>query len=140
MIISLIFLCFAITLFVGSIQPFGKRFATNRIASASANPQTQNFMPAINIANNGAILVSSARVVAVNDNKINMVVGWGNTNFEWVVQTDKTTKFIDTSGKYLNISNIQFGSEITVTGKLIDRGQGENPLIDAEFVRILPQN
>ena len=142
-VFSLSFLLLGLLLVIVSINPFAKKFVNNSVASASsgssgvlASSTKKVFMHEITIANNGLIVVQGAEVVSVSEKgDIYTTINWNGVDFKWLVQQDKLTKIFDSNGKKSVLQDIQAGSVVIVTGKLV--GSDTQPIIEAEFIRIL---
>ena len=97
----------------------------------------------MHIANNGLVLLRSAKVVSVQGDTITVSTAWGSADFTWTVRTDTShfetrsfgTRFIDRDGKKGSLGGVKVGSVVTITGAL-DPSAGE-PTIDADSVRLL---
>jgi hypothetical protein len=96
----------------------------------------------VHIANNGLVLLRSARVVSINGTALTVSTNWGPTNFSWVVNTSARsyetrhfgTNFLDRSGNSLSLQDLQPGDLVTVTGMLENNHQ---LALDADTVRSL---
>ena len=97
----------------------------------------------MHIANNGLVLLRSAKVVSVDGNNITVSTAWGSADFKWIIRIDTShfdkrnfgTRFIDRDGKKGSLVDVQVGSIVTVTGALDPAAQ--EPTIDADSVRLL---
>jgi len=142
-----------LALFVSSLHLSTKKITTTSVANASAGGVllggATNFSGAmasstgkssmfeLNIANNGLVFLRNAKVISISgDQKIHVTIGWGNTSFSWSVGTDALTKFLDSKGVKADFSQIKVGGTVIVTGDLVGN-DGAEPLINAEFIRIL---
>lgn len=153
LIVSLIIFTIGFIAFVSSLRPFSKKFVANSTASASASgPLSGGSISALgavasstgkspmlelNIADNGLVFMRNAKVVSISDDKkIHVVIGWSDINFSWAVETNVLTKFLDAKGQKADSTTIHVGDTVTVTGE-ISGSSGSEPLITAEFIRIL---
>jgi hypothetical protein len=97
----------------------------------------------VHIANNGLILLRSAKIVSINGATLTLSTAWGSSVFLWNVRTNANsygthnygTKFIDLNGNPIAVENVQAGNLVTITGMLDQNAQ--EPTLDADMVRIL---
>ncbi len=97
-------------------------------AATATDTKSSPFLE-INIANNGLVHLSGARVVSISDNTIEVAMGFNAASFNWVIQTSPNTKYPTTDGSYRTRAAIQIGDIVTVTG-MLTKGDAE-PTIDA---------
>jgi len=135
---------FALSLFAFLFSFPPQRAAAEGVAPAAPPEGNTPLCPLeMHIANNGLVLLRSARVVSLHGNTITVSTAWGSADFTWTVRTDLShfesrtfgTRFIDRDGKKGSLSGIKVGSVVTITGAL-DPVAGE-PTIDADSVRLL---
>ena len=135
---------FALSLFAFLFSFPPQRAAAEGVAPAAPPEGNTPLCPLeMHIANNGLVLLRSARVVSLHGNTITVSTAWGSADFTWTVRTDLIhfetrsfgTRFIDRDGKKGSLSGIKVGSVVTITGAL-DPVAGE-PTIDADSVRLL---
>ena len=99
----------------------------------------------VHIANDGLILLRSARVSAVSGTTITVNTAWGKTNLTWIVRTNASnyetrafgTRFINRSGQALSLQAVHVGDLVTITGTL--DATAEEPTLDADSVRNLEE-
>lgn len=136
------FFAFSLFAFLFSFPP--QRAAAEGVVPAAPAEGSTPLRPLeMHIANNGLVLLRSARVVSLQGNTITVSTAWGSADFKWTVRTDLShfetrtfgTRFIDRDGKKGSISGVKIGSVVTITGAL-DPVAGE-PTIDADSVRLL---
>lgn len=97
----------------------------------------------IHIADNGLVLMRSARVVAVSGTTILVSTTWGLADFRWVVRTNATsyethnfgTRFLSRDGTKLSYMDIHEGDLVTITGAL--DSTASEPTLNADSVRSL---
>jgi hypothetical protein len=97
----------------------------------------------LHIAENGLILLRSARITAINGSALTLSTVWGSTQFTWVAQTDAMhyetrnfgTKFLNREGKAAALSNFHIGDLVTVTGTLDP--DATEPTLKADTVRLV---
>ena len=87
---------------------------------------------AMNVANNGLILLRGARIISVESDAIVAEVKWGSQNFIWNIKTERNTKFIQ-NGEKTTIEELRIGDVGTITGDL-DTDERE-PTVIADYVR-----
>ncbi len=113
-------------------------------ASSPVHASTVTIRPLeIHIANNGLILLRSARIVAVHGTTLTVSTNWGSTDLRWTVRTDASTydthgfgtRFVDRVGKKLSLDDVHQDGNVTVTGTLDPTAQ--EPTLDAGAVVIL---
>ena len=140
--VGAVFFAFSLFAFLFSFPP--QRAAAEGVAPAAPAEGSTPLRPLeMHIANNGLVLLRSAKVVSVQGNTIMVSTAWGSADFTWTVRTDTShfetrsfgTRFIDRDGKKGSLSGINVGSVVTITGAL-DPTAGE-PTIDADSVRLL---
>ena len=119
-------------------------FASASMPAAAAAATGSSLWPLeIHIANNGLILLRSARVVSISGSTLTVSTAWGSSDFTWTVQTNATrfetrdfgTRFLNRDGKKSSLANIQEGDLVTITGALDPAAQ--EPVIKADSVRNL---
>ncbi len=115
-------------------------------AAAAAHGQVATTKPArpmeLHIADNGLVLLRSARIASIEGSTITLSTAWGSTNFTWVVHTNASsygtrefgTKFLTREGQKIALSNLQIGELVTITGTLADGAQ--SPTVEAQTVRL----
>lgn len=125
--------------------PLARALGNNAAVSASPNTVYLSGNPAatstaeerpaqeVHIANNGLVLLRGARVLSLSGSTIEIGMTWGSSEFKWSVVTDFSTKFLDTQGEKMSVTNIHIGDSITVTGNITQ--SGIRPIIDATIVR-----
>jgi hypothetical protein len=147
-------LLFAVTIafFVFSLSAF--LFSLPSKSSASYAPLVLSAVPSLvsgtgarteemHIANDGLVLLRSARVVSVNGTTLTLGMSWGATAFTWEVRTAASsygsheygTRFMDQSGNKITLDDIQIGGLVTITGMFDDTAKV--PTVDADTVRSL---
>lgn len=97
----------------------------------------------MHIANNGLVLLRSARVVSVDGTTIVVSTAWGSADFAWTVHTNASsygthdfgTRFLTYDGKKSSLADMQIGNLVTITGTLDTKAV--EPTLDADTVRIL---
>lgn len=121
-----------------------ERVAAGSVASLTAVPASSDVRPLeVHIANNGQVLLRSARVTSINGETISVSTSWGDSGFTWLVRTDARayethkfgTHFINSAGGEESLSDIRPGSLVTITGML--DSSAHSPTIDAGSVRSL---
>ena len=118
-------------------------FASASMPAAAAAAGSSLWPLEIHIANNGLILLRSARVVSISGSTLTVSTAWGSSDFIWTVQTNATrfetrdfgTRFLNRDGKKSSLANIQEGDKVTITGALDPAAQ--EPVIKADSVRNL---
>ena len=118
-------------------------FASASMPAAAAAAGSSLWPLEIHIANNGLILLRSARVVSISGSTLTVSTAWGSSDFTWTVQTNATrfetrdfgTRFLNRDGKKSSLANIQEGDKVTITGALDPAAQ--EPVIKADSVRNL---
>lgn len=87
----------------------------------------------IHIANNGALLLRGAEVISISKTIIRVATTWDSTELIWEIQTNPFTKFLTSKNEKLDLTNIEIGNTLTITGKLIKSGL--EPTINAQIIR-----
>ena len=136
------FFAFSLFAFLFSFPP--QKAAAEGMASTVPPEGSTPLRPLeMHIANNGLVLLRSAKVVSVQGNIIVVSTAWGSADFTCTIRTDLShfesrsfgTRFIDRDGKKGSLGGVKVGSVVTITGAL-DPSAGE-PTIDADSVRLL---
>ena len=137
------FFSFSLIIFLFSFPP-QKAEAQGVVAAANTAAASTHLRPLeMHIANNGLILLRSAKVVEVSGTTITVSTAWGSADFKWVVRTNATrfetrtfgTRFLDREGKQSYLAGVQPGALVTITGTLDSTAQ--EPSIDADSFRLL---
>ena len=97
----------------------------------------------MHIANNGLVLLRSAKVISVEGKTITARTAWGSADFKWTVRTNASrfesrdfgTRILDRDGKKGSLGSVRPGMLVTITGALDSMAQ--EPTIDADSVRLL---
>ncbi len=101
--------------------------------AAAASTTTETPIREVHIANNGLVLLRGAHVLSVSGSVIRVGMMWGSSEFKWIVQTDYSTKFLNTGGEKVSETDIHIGDIVTVTGTILRNGS--EPVVDADVVR-----
>mgnify|MGYP001586058710 CR=1 FL=1 len=137
------FFAFSLFMFLFSFPP-QKAEAQESAATANAAAASSHLRPLeMHIANNGLVLLRSAKVVSVAGKVITVRTAWGSADFIWTIRTNASrfetrtfgTRFIDKDGKAGSLGGIYAGALVTITGALDPNA--EEPTIDADSVRLL---
>lgn len=137
------FFAFSLFMFLFSFPP-QRAEAQESTAAANTAAASKNLRPLeMHIANNGLVLLRSAKVVSINGKIITVRTAWGSADFTWIVRTNAShfekrtfgTRFIDKDGKAGSLGGVQAGMLVTITGAL--DSTAEDPTIDADSVRLL---
>ena len=127
------------------------------MASLMAVPQAEAEAPAqapvhiaarpleLHIADNGLILLRSAKVSSIVGSTITLETDWGATKFNWTVHTDASqydshkfgTKFLTRDGTPMTMYDLQVGDLVTVTGAL--EQNASSFVVNADAVRLSAQ-
>ena len=135
---------FALSLFAFLFSFPPQRAAAEGVAPAAPPEGNTPLCPLeMHIANNGLVLLRSAKVVSVYGPVITVSTAWGSAEFKWTVRTDLTrferrnfgTRFINQNGAEGSLQSIQAGSLVTITDTLDPAAQ--EPTIQADSVRLL---
>jgi hypothetical protein len=95
----------------------------------------------LHIAQNGLILLRSAKIVSIHGSALTLATNWGSTEFTWVARTNSTqydahsfgTKLLARDGSTVGFNDFQIGDLVTVTGTL--DGAATEPTIEADSIR-----
>lgn len=94
---------------------------------APAEMAGRNIRPLeVHIANNGLVLLRSARVLASGTDSMTVSTAWGASVLRWTLQTHGRdyatrhfgTRFLDSKGADIPVGRIHVGDLVTVTGML----------------------
>ncbi len=137
------FFAFSLFIFLFSFPP-QKAEAQENVATANAAVASSHLRPLeMHIANNGLVLLRSAKVVSVSGTTLIVNTAWGSADFTWTVRTNAShfesrsfgTRMLDRDGKKSSFGSVQPGMLVTITGALDSTAQV--PTIDADSVRLL---
>ena len=137
------FFAFSLFIFLFSFPPQTAE-AQENVAAANAVAASRHLRPLeMHIANNGLVLLRSAKVVSVEGKVIIVRTTWGSADFTWTVRTNVShfetrsfgTRVLDRDGKKDSLGSVQPGMLVTITGTL--DSTAEVPTIDADTVRLL---
>ena len=137
------FFAFSLFAFLFSFPP-QKAEAQESVATANAAAASRHLRPLeMHIANNGLVLLRSAKVVSVSGTTLVVNTAWGSADFKWTVRInaksfesrDFGTRMLDRDGKKTSLRSVQPGMLVTITGALDSTAQ--DPTIDADSVRLL---
>ena len=104
----------------------------NYAAAATLATEDEDSPKAMNVANNGLILLRGARIISVDSDSIIAEVTWGSQNFIWNIKTERNTKFIQ-NGEKTTIEELRIGDVGTITGDLDT--DAREPTVIADYVR-----
>lgn len=136
------FFAFSLFSFLFSFPP--QRVAADGVSSATPREGSSPLRPLeMHIANNGLVLLRSAKVVWVQGSVLEVSTAWGSADFTWIIHTDLShfdkrtfgTRFISRDGGKGSLKDIQEGSLVTITGSLDPTAP--EPTIAADSVRLL---
>jgi|GEM_PF-3314336 hypothetical protein len=138
------FLVFSFSVFLFSLPPH-KAAAEAAVSAPAAAAGVPLFPAEMHIANNGLVLLRSARVVAVHGTTLTVSTAWGTTDFKWVVLTNASsyethyfgTRFLNRNGQEIAPQNVRAGDYVTITGALDATAQ--EPTLNADSVRNLEE-
>src|SRR3989344_3491332 len=142
-IVGSAFFAFSLFAFLFSFTP-QKAEAQESAATANTAAASRHLRPLeMHIANNGLVLLRSAKVVSVEGKTITVRTAWGSADFTWTVRTNVShfetrsfgTRFLDRDGKKGALGSVQPGILVTISGTL--DSAAEAPTIDAATVRLL---
>jgi len=137
------FFALSFLVFLFSFPP-QKAEAQEGVATANAAAASSRLRPLeMHIANNGLVLLRSAKVMSVSGTTLVANTAWGSADFKWTVRTnartfesrDFGTRILDRDGRKTSLGSVQPGMLVTITG-ILDSTAGE-PTIDADTVRLL---
>lgn len=136
-----VFFAISFSLFLLSLPPHATAAEIPTKASAPVVAAGVPTFLEMHIANNGLVLLRSARVVATNGATLTVSTTWGSTDFTWTVRTDSSkyetrnfgTRFYNYDGKATSVNGIRVGDLITVTGMLDP--EAKDPTLEADSVR-----
>lgn len=137
------FFAFSLFSFLFSFPP-QRAEAQENAATANAVAASSHLRPLeMHVANNGLVLLRSAKVAYVNGTTITVRAAWGSADFTWIIRTNAThfeerdfgTRFIGKDGKKGSLGGVQAGMLVTITGVLDSTAQ--EPTVDADSVRLL---
>lgn len=137
------FFAFSLFAFLFSFPP-QKAEAQESVATANAAAASRHLRPLeMHIANNGLILLRSARVVAVDGKTITVSTTWGSAEFVWLIRTNATrfesrdfgTRFIGRDNQKSALGEVRVGTLVTINGTL--DSTAKEPTIDADAFRLL---
>jgi|GEM_PF-5457804 len=132
---------FALGLLIASFSIF----SSLNIASAATNtwlPPAGKSILEIHVANNGMTYLRGAKVISVQGSTLNVETAWNSVAFDWIIQTNGVTydtrhfgtRILDASGNELDISRVQVGDVVLISGQL--DVNSKIPTINADVVRI----
>ena len=137
------FFAFSLFIFLFSFPPQTAE-AQENVAAANAVAASRHLRPLeMHIANNGLVLLRSAKVVSVSGITLVVNTAWGSADFMWTVRTnakkyesrDFGTRMLDRDGKKGSLESVRPGMLVTITGVL--DSTAEEPTVDADSVRLL---
>ena len=137
------FFAFSLFIFLFSFPPQTAE-AQENVAAAKAVAASRHLRPLeMHIANNGLVLLRSAKVVSVSGTTMVVNTAWGSADFKWTVRTNSShfearnfgTRMLDRDGKKGSLGSVQPGMLVTITGVL--DSTAEEPTVDADSVRLL---
>ena len=137
------FFAFSLLMFVFSFPP-QRAEAQGNAAAANTAVASSHLRPLeMHIANNGLVLLRSAKVVSVEGKTITVRTAWGSADFTWIVRTSSSrfeardfgTRVLDRDGKKGSLGSVRPGMLVTITGALDSTAQA--PTIDADTLRLL---
>lgn len=137
------FFAFSLFAFLFSFPPQSAA-ARESVEVANTAAASKHLRPLeMHIANNGLILLRSARVVAVDGKTITVSTTWGSAEFIWLIRTNATrfesrdfgTRFIGRDNQKSTLGEVRVGTLVTVNGTL--DSTTKEPTIDADAFRLL---
>jgi hypothetical protein len=141
---AIFFFVFSFSVFLFSLPPHKVAAEGARLAPA-VTTGVPLFPLEMHIANNGLVLLRSARVVAVHGTTIAVSTAWGSTDFRWIVLTDASsyethnfgTRFLNRDGQEISPQDVHAGDYVTITGML--DASAQEPTLNADSVRNLEE-
>ena len=136
------FFAFALALFIFSFPPH--QAAAEEGTTQNPAATASHLRPLeMHIANNGLILLRSARVEEIQGTTITVSTAWGSAQFKWIIRTNASyseshqfgTKFRDRDGNKSSLGDVSIGNSVTITGMLDPAAQ--EPTVDADSFRLL---
>lgn len=117
--VAVAFLCVGAILHAGTASAAG---------TGEAGPNLE-----VHIANNGFVLVRNATIASISGTVLTAEITWGSSTLTWAVRTDKRTEFVRSDGEIGDLSDLEEGDTVSITGELDP--SVSSPTIIAETVR-----